>query len=168
MFPQTYIHGGRISAPEAVVYLKGTNAYVSIDGAEITTGKYLIHTIVDDDPMQQVLPDALCCKTYGMKAALKNMTLTGDIVHEEVRRDLAVTLEQVHLTGRIQNAYLSMTDSHWFSPGDSKVAFVGPIHADWLDAPEHVVIEATAGPGCVLSGSYPLKSGGHLIVRTNA
>lgn len=80
-------------------------------------------------------------------------------------RDLAVTMEQVRLTGKIQNAFLSMAESCWYATENSCVAFVGPVDVNRLDAPERVVINAVAGQGRDLMGSYTLKSGGQLVVR---
>ena len=162
--PQLYFQGGKIDAKEAAVYLKGTNAYVSMNHVEVSRGEYFIHTIVDDDSMQSVLQEDERFQTYGMKVALRDMTVCGDIVHEEIRRDLAVTMEHVQYTGKIEHAYLSLQESSWFATGDSTVALVGDVYVEAIDAPKGVTIRAVAAEGCRLKGDYPLPSGGRLSV----
>lgn len=164
--PQLYFKGGQIDAREAAIYLKGTNAYVSMDRVAISKGKYLIHTVVDDDSMQYVLGENECFQTYGMKVALRDMTVCGDIVHEEIRRDLAITMERVHYTGKIEHAYLSLTASTWFATENSTVVLVGNVSIEAIDAPTGVTIRAIAAEGCRLAGDYTLHSGGQLSVAS--
>lgn len=116
--------------------------------------------------MQHVLGENECFQTYGMKVALRDMTVCGDIVHEEIRRDLAITMERVHYTGKIEHAYLSLTASTWFATADSTVALVGNVSIEAIDAPTGVTIRAIAAEGCRLAGDYTLHSGGQLSVAS--
>ena len=94
---------------------------------------------------------------------MRDMTVTGDILHEDPERDCRVYMTSTCLTGAIQNAYVSMDQgSRWYATGDSNVILSDTVETAQIDAPAGVTIHAKAADG---AGEYTLSSGGKLIVE---
>lgn len=162
---EAWVRGGSYDIGEAMFLVRSNNAYISVDGAKIKTGKYLLCSEINDDPIATVVPEDQRLKVYGIKAVFSNGTYIGDIVHNDDVRTMAVTFVDSHLQGAVQNAYIWLKRSTWTATADSNVALVGNTQVSAIDAPANITITALAGEGCELSGAYRLASGGILIVK---
>ena len=161
---ECHIVGGDWEVGEAVFFVKSRDVYVKLDGAKVKTGKYLLHSVVNEDPARTTVPEELKLKCYGVNAVIANGEYAGDIIHEDDERTMNVTLQNAAVTGCIQDAYLKLDGAKWKATEDSAVCLVGPVELDQLDAPAGVTISAMAGEGCGLKGEYTLASGGILTV----
>lgn len=159
-----YINGGSAEAGTAIFFIKSTNAYVHAEGAKLKAPYIIKSEINRDDAKTAVTPEERF-KVYGIKAFLKDMDLEGDIWHEEDQRSMAVTMENIKLTGGIHDAYIALKGSSWKATKDSLVCLVGETDLAAIDAVAGVTISAKAGEGCTIaSGEYALASGGKLVV----
>jgi hypothetical protein len=157
------IMGGKIVTKEAVILVKSTNTDITLDGAKLSSESgLLIHSIINPDPYATKLEGQ---EVTGVRATLKNMTLEGDILHEDSERTMSLVFTDTSLKGAIQNASVSLDGvSKWTATVDSKVTLEGGIDVKSIDAPTGVTISAKAGKGCTLKGSYKLNGGGTLKV----
>lgn len=159
-----HITGGHWDVGEALFFVKSENVYLKLDGAEVKTGKYLIHSVVNEDDAATKVPEEMKCRVYGVNAVVANGAYQGDIIHEDTDRTMNVSLLHASLRGVIADAYISLEDSSWFATGDSTVALMGAVEVSQIDAPAGVTVSAMAGEGCGLAGEYVLASGGKLVV----
>ena len=159
-----HIVGGSWDVGEALFFTKSDCCYMKLDGAQVKTGKYLIHSVINDDPKGTKIPEDMKCKNYGMNAVIANGNYAGDIVNEDVDRTMSVTIQNASVTGVICDAYIALEGSKWIATGDSTVCLVGDVKVNQIDAHVGVAISAVAGEGCGLSGEYVLTSGGKLTV----
>lgn len=159
------VNGGNIDTKDAVVLVKSDNADITIDGANMTSQNgTLIKSIINPDPYRTKVPDDK--KVYGIKATLKNMTLQGNILHEDTERTMSLTFMSTSLTGKIENASIYLDpESKWTATENSKVTLAGSFDVSKIDAQSGVTITATAGEGCTLKGTYKLASGGTLNIN---
>lgn len=160
-----HIVGGDWNVDEALFFVKSENVYLKLDGAKVKTGKYLIHSVVNDDDAATKVPEDMKCKVYGVNAILANGDYVGDIIHEDTDRTMNLTIQNASVKGVIEDAYVKLDGSRWFATGDSHVCLVGAAEASQMDAPEGITIYAVAGEGCGLMGEYALASGGKLVVK---
>jgi hypothetical protein len=103
-------------------------------------------------------------KVFGIHATLRNMDVTGDVVHTEDmdNRSMTVYLEGTTLKGAIKDAAISMNRfSKWVATADSNVTIVGEVDVSQIDAPAGITITAVASQ----SGTYKLASCGTLILK---
>ena len=128
------------------------------------TGKYLIHSVVNEDDAATKVPEEMKCRVYGINAYIANGDYTGDIIHEDTDRTMNVTFRNATITGVIEDAYIKLDESRWTATGNSSVCLVGEVQPDRIDASAGVTVTARAGEGCTLSGEYALASGGVLVV----
>lgn len=161
---EAHIVGGEWKVDEALFFVKSENVYLKLDGAKVTTGKYLIHAIVNEDPAATKVPEDMKCKVYGVNAVIANGDYAGDIVNEDTDRTLNVTIQNAKVTGAIVDAYISLEGSQWTATADSSVCLVGAVAAQQIDAAAGITVTAKAGEGCALKGEYVLASGGKLVV----
>ncbi len=160
----SYIKGGKAEAGIAIFFIKSTNAYVYAEGAELKA-PYIIKSEINRDDARTPVTAEERYKIYGIKAFLKDMTLEGDIWHEEDQRSMAVTMVNVKLTGGIKDAYITLEGSDWTATKDSSVCFVGNTDINAIDAVAGVTITAKSGEGCqIAAGEYALASGGKLVI----
>lgn len=159
------ITGGKINTNDAVVLVKSDNADITIDGANITSqNDTLIKSIINPDPYRTKVSDGE--KVYGIKSTLKNMTLHGNILHEDTERTMSLTFMSTSLTGKIENASIYLDpESKWTATENSNVTLAGSFDVSKIDAKSGVTITATAGEGCTLKGTYKLASGGTLNIN---
>lgn len=154
--------GGRIHAGRECMLIKSHNVYLDIRGAELASDMgTLIHTMENDDAHATELPDYE--PVYGVKVALSDMTVHGDIIHEDVKRTFSLTMKHVKMQGRIENAVLVMDPATtWTATGDSHVTVTATGPVGNIDALEGVTVYVKGdvyAPGTVLE----LPSGGKLI-----
>ena len=149
-----------VKTGKTAIEVHGQNVEVSLDNCNIVTGGALMRTCKNADPNASRVNGR---PTPGDELRLRDMTVTGDILHEDTERDCRVYMTSTCLTGAIQNAYVSMDQgSRWYATGDSNVILSGAVETAQIDAPEGVTIHAKAATG---AGEYPLSSGGKLIVE---
>jgi hypothetical protein len=133
---------------------------VSLENCNIETGGALMRTCKNADPNAAMVNGR---PTPGDELRLKDMSVTGDILHEDPERDCRVYLTSTCLTGTVQNAALILDQgSRWYATGDSNVVLGGTVETAQIDAPAGVTITAKAADG---QGTYTLSSGGTLIVE---
>lgn len=148
-----------IKTGKTAIEVHGQNVEVSLDNCNIVTGGALMRTCKNADPNAARVNGR---PTPGDELRMRDMTVTGDILHEDTERDCRVYMTSTCLTGAIQNAYVSMDQgSRWYATGDSNVILSGTVETAQMDAPEGVTIHAKAAEG---TGEYPLASGGKLVV----
>lgn len=155
------IHGGKYVSDQAAILVKSANAEIVVDGAEIasTSGEFLKSMVNDDSHATKVAGQ----KVSGIRATLKNATVTGSVVHEDKERELRLDLQAATLKGAVVGGELSLDGkSRWVATGDSRVLLAGPVDLGQIDAPAGVTIDAVAGPGNALKGSHRLGGGGRL------
>jgi len=155
------IKGGKITAKNALLLVKSTNADIDLEGVQMISEKgLLLHSIINDDTMATKLNGR---KVTGIRATFSKMSVEGNILHEDRSRTMSVVLSGTMLKGSIKNAELSLDSaSKWTATADSKVTLVGISDVSCIDAPAGVTITASAGKGCSLKGTYKLSSGGAL------
>ena len=126
----------------------------------VVTGGALMRTCKNADPNAARVNGR---PTPGDELRMRDMTVTGDILHEDPERDCRVYMTSTCLTGAIQNAYVSMDQgSRWYATGDSNVILSDTVETAQIDAPAGITIHAKAADG---AGEYTLSSGGKLIVE---
>ncbi len=152
--------GCAVKTGKNVVEVHGQNVVVSMDDCEIDCGGALLHTCKNEDPNAARVNGR---PTPGDELHLTDMSVTGDILHEDPERDCRVYLSSACLTGAIHNAALMMDEgSRWYATGDSDIILGSTIESAQIDAPAGVTITASAASG---QGTYTLSSGGTLIVE---
>ena len=149
-----------VKTGKTAIEVHGQNVEVSLDNCNIVTGGALMRTCKNEDPNAARVNGR---PTPGDELRMRDMTVTGDILHEDPERDCRVYMTSTCLTGAIQNAYVTMDQgSRWYATSDSNVILSGTVETAQLDAPAGVTIHAKAADG---AGEYPLSSGGKLVIE---
>lgn len=150
-----------IHCKQELFTIRSENALIDFDDCRVSTDTgVLIHSRVNPDPMS---PATNGRSVFGIRASFRNMTLVGDMIHEDPDRDMTVTLENTVLTGALQSVFLCMEpESRWFATRKSCVTLrdceVDPAQ---IDAEKGTVIDCIADEEAV----YTLASGGTLVVH---
>ena len=151
----------------SVILIKSTNADISLTASEIIPAEggtgAIVHTVYNNDTMfMNAVPDG---EQYpGISLSMADMTVTGDIIHEDYQRDMTVTLSAASLTGAI-NAY---DCDHWNAVAAAEgfddyaldasystphgVSLVLESGASWTVTAESTLMSLTIGEGCTVSG----------------
>lgn len=159
------IVGCQVETEGAVILVKSANTAITISGGGLVSkeGVLLRSVVNDDNNATKVLPGQML---YGINIRLADWEYTGDILHGDSARTMALVLKDAVLTGAIQNVYLTVgPGGKWFASGDSTVYLVHMDTMDGIDADIGTTIHAVAGKGCALQGKYDLPSGGMLDIR---
>ncbi len=96
----------------SVILVKSTNIDMSIENSQIIADEagtgYIIHSVYNNDTMfMNAVPDG---QQYpGIRIAMKDMELAGDIAHEDYQRDMYISLSNVAYEGAV-NEY---DCAHW-------------------------------------------------------
>ena len=161
---QAYIN----HAAGSVILVKSTNVDMLLEGCALQadpagTG-YIIQTVYNNDTMfMNAVPDG---ETYpGLQIELRDMTVEGDVSHEDYQRDLYLTLSGTTLTGTV-NEY---DCDHWNACGaaegftdyclDASYATHHGLHLTLTDGAVWNVTEGatlttlTIGEGCTVNGA---------------
>ena len=162
------ISGGSHQSGEAIVLVKSANLDLEIDGATLDPGDgNLIHSIVNDDANRTRVDGA---ETPGINVTLSNMTLSGDIRHEDsVDRNMTVSLLGTQLTGAVVDAQINLDDdSNWTATGDSRVRLDDARDIDRIDALPGVIVRVVDSDDAMVAASRRLPGGGQLVVESAA
>jgi hypothetical protein len=152
------ISGGRIRSKKEAFLIKSHNAILDMSEVDIAseTG-VLVHTILNSDPCKTPVDDL----AYGVNVSFTDMSVEGDLLHEDTERRMWIDLTSTLLTGGITNGTLYMDEgSKWVATKDSSVHLLCDIDIAQIDAKEGVTITATGAE----EGTYTLASGGKLVV----
>ncbi|NTV89400.1 MAG: S-layer homology domain-containing protein [Clostridiales bacterium] len=107
------------------VLIKSTSADINLDSAEMTSyNGVLVHTVLNADSMGNFLKAGDNEKAKPVAISMKNMTVTGNILHEDYHRNMTVTLDKTSLTGAIVQGTFDSWKSLWSAKGVTK--------ANWL------------------------------------
>lgn len=120
------VKGGIHKSNESVFLVKSANLNLVVDGADLQPGDgNLIRSIVNDDSNATRVNGA---ETPGINVTLRNMTLSGDIRHEDTAdRDMSVSLVSTALSGAVVDVTLDLDEgSTWTVSGDSRVRLADP------------------------------------------
>ena len=148
-----------VKTAKNAVEVRGQNVVVIMENCTVDAGGALMHTMKNPDPNAAIVNGR---PTPGDELQLIDMSVNGDILHEDPERDMRVYMTSAVLTGAIQNAALIMDQgSRWYATADSTVVIAGDVNTEQIDAPAGVTISATAEAG---QGTYTLLSGGTLVV----
>lgn len=152
------VNGGTIRTQKEAFLIKSHNALIDLNDVDISSeAGVLVHTIVNDDPCAT----PVTYPPYGVNVCMTDMTVCGDLLHEDTTRDMWVELTSTLLTGTIKGAHLSMDmGSKWIADGDSEVTLLTDLDPAQIDAPAGVTITVHGGE----DGEFSLASGGKLIV----
>lgn len=162
------IRGGSHRSGEAIVLVKSANLSIGIDGATLDPGDgNLIHSIVNDDANRTRVDGA---ETPGINVTLSNMTVSGDIRHEDTAdRNMVVSLVDTQLTGAVINAEINLdADSSWTATGDSQVRLPDSLDLHLVDALPGVTVTVLGSDEAAMVARHELPSGGNLIVPTSS
>lgn len=116
----TYIHGSAIC-------VRSENVDLTLDDCLVySANNRAIHTVIGYDDMANGIrvPDGT--EYYGQNVAIRNMALTGDILHEDYQRKMVLALENAELCG----AVVSGTRASW----ENNISEL--IEAEWTDEDE--------------------------------
>lgn len=152
------VTGGTIRTKKEAFLIKSHNALIDLNDVELSSeAGVLVHTIVNDDPCAT----PVTYPPYGVNVRMTDMTVSGDLLHEDTTRDMWVELTSTLLTGVIKGAHLSMDmGSKWIAAGDSEVTLTTDLDPAQIDAPAGVTVTVHGGE----NEEFTLASGGRLIV----
>lgn len=150
-----------------VFHAKTTNVDIYVKSSELTSDSGMIlQSVVTDDEIYYER-GTRGPEVYGVQATFEDMTLNGDLVHDDTERKMCLSLVDATLNGAVTgNPTLALYGaSKWTANRDSVVTFVGVIGLAAIDAAAGVTITASCGEGCTLAvGETILPSGGKLVV----
>jgi hypothetical protein len=157
------IDGGKLVTGKAVVLVKSANADITLDRAALASGSgVLIQSVLNDDPNATRVDGQAVA---GIRATLRRLAVTGDILHRDPDRTMSIALLGAWLRGAIEHASLSMdAASRWTATANSTISLAGGVSIAQIDAPGGVTIAASVGSDSTLTGSYRLRGGGTLNV----
>jgi hypothetical protein len=158
------VKGGELISESDLLLIKSTNTDITLEGVSLMAKNgMLIHSKINEDSYAK-RPDPGTTLS-GIQIALKDTALEGNILHEDTEREMMLAFTGARLKGTINGAALSLDgDSRWTATGNSSVTLVGIADTNGIDAPAGVTIQAEAGSGCSLEGTYTLAGGGVLKV----
>ena len=152
----------------SVILVKSTNTAIDLTASELIADPRgtdaVIHTVYNNDTMfMNAVPDG---EQYpGVSVSMTDMSVTGDILHEDYQRDMTVTLSAASLEGAIR-AY---DCAHWNAVAAAEgftdyaldasydtahgVVLVLADGSSWTVTGESSLIGLTIGEGCTVSGA---------------
>ena len=148
------------SGKDAMLFMS-TNAYVDLRNSKIESGNgVIVHTIVNPDPCAtKCSPED---QAYGVKVVMCDMDITGDFIHEDSARTMALAINHTTINGKIQNAAIQLDEaSRWVATQDSRVMIYGNLGS--IDALPGVTI--TALSDVMEPQTVELPSGGRMVIE---
>ncbi|MGC3979749.1 MAG: hypothetical protein QM808_00635 [Steroidobacteraceae bacterium] len=179
------IKGGKLATKEAVVLVKSHNADIVMDGVKLAPKSgVLLQSVINDSKRSAMARWLASDKSTtpatspitGVRATFRNMSMSGNIVHDDTMRTMTLNLAGTTFKGAVTGSIYTITDvsialdasSKWTATKDSRVTLMGGTDVKAFDAPKGVTITAIAGKDTTLKGSYKLPSGGTLTVKAPA
>lgn len=161
------IQGGKLTSKEDVLLAKSTAIDIYVKGAELVSENgAVLHSVINDDPMyyERAYKGA---DGYGVQATFEDMTINGDLIHDDTDRKMLLSLENTTVNGKIAGfpELRFYGNCRWSATADSSVTLCGEVDVSAIDAPAGVTISVRKGEGCKLSGEMTLASGGKLVVE---
>ncbi|MBR5490464.1 MAG: hypothetical protein IKV79_04250, partial [Oscillospiraceae bacterium] len=132
------ITGGTIRTKKEAILIKSHNALIDMEGVDIASEKgILVHSIVNDDPCTTPVDHP----PFGVNVSFEDMSLEGDLIHEDPIRDMWVSLKSTLITGAIKGATLSMDKgSKWIATADSDITLLTDLDPAQIDAAEGITV----------------------------
>lgn len=154
------VRGGQVRTGREAILVKSQNFTVEMIGVDIESGNgVLVRSVLNDDPVTTRLNGR---EAYGIHVKLRDMNVSGDILHQDPEREMTVYLTGTTLRGKLSRTRLLMDrGSKWIATEDSTVELSGGFELEQLDALKGVTIWASGAEG----GTYTLASGGQLVVE---
>ena len=154
------IIGSTVTSKDDTVRLESEDSTVILDHSTITSDTgILIHSVVSKNIF---IPKTDGLDVYGIRVYLKNGCYSGDILHEDSKRDMHVFIDgNTVYEGMIESAILHMEEgSLWKAQRDSHITSADEIPLSSLDAEEGVTIYAKANENitCTLPSGGVLKT----------
>ncbi len=146
-----------------VVLVKSTNINMSLENCEVIADEagtgYIIQSVYNNDTMfMNAVPDG---EQYpGIRIAMKDMALAGDIAHEDYQRDMYISLSNVAWEGAA-NEY---DCAHWNEVGAAEGFTAYCLDADY-DTPHGLYIGLQDGASWTVSGESRLSG---LVIEEGA
>ena len=156
---ETIVTGGKIRTAKECFLVKSHNVIIDLCDVDIASeAGVLVHSIVNDDPCATKVTEP----PYGVNVRMTDMTVKGDLIHDDTTRDMWVELNSTLLTGAVKGARLSMdVGSKWIATADSEVTLLTDLEPAQIDAPAGVTVTVYGGA----NAEFDLFSGGKLIVK---
>ena len=153
------VTGGDIYTKKECILAKSQNMLIDLCDVKMESEKgIIIHSIVNDDPCATKVNG----EVFGINVVLTDMDIKGDIIHDDIEREMWIMTNSSQIQGKIWNANLDMDmGTKWTATADSKVCFISDVNIAQIDALEGVTITATGAE----AGEYTLASGGKLVVE---
>lgn len=155
------IEDSSIKAGDDAILLRSTNAYIDLRKVTAECGNgVFVHSVLNSDPV------ATKCSpedhTYGIKIVMSDMELSGDFIHEDPNRTMALAINHTSINGQIENAAIQLDEaSKWTATKDSHVMIYGDYGI--IDALEGVTIYAYSD--VLTPQTKTLASGGQLVIE---
>lgn len=149
----------KVTTEKEAFLIKSHNVQINLGSSDIVAKNgVLVRSMINDDPIATKVGPM---PVYGVNVLLRDMNISGDMIHEDPDRDMWIRLEGTVLTGAIRDAVLSMDlGSKWIATGNSYITLFGNVETAQIDAPDGVTITAKGGE----DKAYSLASGGWLVV----
>lgn len=153
------VTGGKIRTKSEAFLIKSHNADIELRGVDIASeAGVLVHTIVNSDPCTTKVTEP----PYGVNVHMADMSVSGDLLHEDSARAMWVDLRSTLLTGTIRGAHLAMDrGSKWIATADSEITLLTDVDPAQIDAPAGVTVLVHSGA----QGEFTLASGGKLVAE---
>lgn len=156
-----YVDNCHVTCGGDVFSMRGHNVILTMKNSTFHTDHgRLIHTRFNTDNAAPLVKGRT---VYGYRVFMEDMSVSGDIIHEDPDREMTVTLTSSNITGSIVNANLTMDrGSSWYATADSTVMLCNcDINMSQIDAPEGVTVRVKGAT----PAEYQLASGGALIIE---
>ena len=143
----------------SVILVKSTSCFITLDGADLESySDTLIHTVINSDSMNNLLKegDSDDPRVDGINVDMKNMTVTGNILHEDYQRKMRLSLENTTLTGAIVSGTCEDWNAKWTACKDDP-RFCWAKDAAW-NTPYGVYLTLKQGATWVVSGQSSLNT----------
>jgi hypothetical protein len=112
----------------SAILVKSTSCFITLECTEIEAHNgVLVHTVLNSDKMNNLLKpgDADDPRVDNIHVTMRDMAVTGSILHEDYQRKLFLTLEHTTLTGAVVSGTVDSWNEKWSDcNGDPKLYWV--------------------------------------------